>query len=396
VSDEGKKAKTKKVTKAAAKAPAKKAPAKKAEPEAEARPAKKAKVEKKAAAVEKKAPAKKTTKKVEPVEEAAAPKKVAKKTPPSTKKIPTPDEFEAALRKPGKRANLDDLEGPSAADLDAEEDVEPEVSGSDEVAALPETADELDAAGAEDVVGTGSEVTTASEDELAPVGDEDIQYGLTEEPDGTFVSEDSISPLLDDVAEDDEDEDEDEDEEDEEEEDEDEDEEDEDEEEDEEEDDEGRKKRKKRKKKKRGAAVIAPIRDTTFDDDEPVPRKPIAPVAPVAPVAPRPVVAAAVPAGDGATPAAGAPADGERRPYRRGPKPNTLLPPEEAARKLMEKPVVVNALNWIRVAEKTPPEILKELQRKLETHLWLKEEDPNVKIDLERALRKAEKLLGMD
>jgi hypothetical protein len=70
--------------------------------------------------------------------------------------------------------------------------------------------------------------------------------------------------------------------------------------------------------------------------------------------------------------------------------------PEEAARKLMEKPNVVNALNWLRVADDTPPDLLKELQRKLENHLWFKEQDVNAKIDLERALKRAEKLLGVD
>ena len=36
------------------------------------------------------------------------------------------------------------------------------------------------------------------------------------------------------------------------------------------------------------------------------------------------------------------------------------------------------------------------LQKKLETHVWLKEMDRNIRIDLERALRKAEELLGME
>jgi hypothetical protein len=62
----------------------------------------------------------------------------------------------------------------------------------------------------------------------------------------------------------------------------------------------------------------------------------------------------------------------------------------------MDKPTVVAALNWIRVAEGTEPETLIALQKKLETHVWLKEKDLNARIDLERALRKAEELLGMD
>ena len=60
----------------------------------------------------------------------------------------------------------------------------------------------------------------------------------------------------------------------------------------------------------------------------------------------------------------------------------------------MEKPGVVTALNWIRVADGTPPELLKVLRNKLESHLWFKEDDLNVKIDLQAALDKAEELLG--
>ena len=62
----------------------------------------------------------------------------------------------------------------------------------------------------------------------------------------------------------------------------------------------------------------------------------------------------------------------------------------------MNKPNVINALNWMRVAEGTPPEILKKMWTKLDTHIMLKETDPNVKIDLERACRRAEELLGID
>ena len=62
----------------------------------------------------------------------------------------------------------------------------------------------------------------------------------------------------------------------------------------------------------------------------------------------------------------------------------------------MKKMNVVNALNWMRVAEGTSRELLVTLQKKLETHVWLKEEDRNTKIDLERALRKADQLLGID
>ena len=62
----------------------------------------------------------------------------------------------------------------------------------------------------------------------------------------------------------------------------------------------------------------------------------------------------------------------------------------------MDKPNVVNALNWVRVAQGTDHETLVALQKKLETHVWLKEKDHNIRIDLERALRVAEKLLGMD
>tara|TARA_R110002072_G_scaffold20005_2_gene73502 strand:- start:1314 stop:1505 length:192 start_codon:yes stop_codon:yes gene_type:complete len=61
----------------------------------------------------------------------------------------------------------------------------------------------------------------------------------------------------------------------------------------------------------------------------------------------------------------------------------------------MDKPNVVNALNWMRVADGTPEEILRKMYNKLEAHVWFKEQDPNVKIDLERAVRKAEKLLGI-
>ena len=83
----------------------------------------------------------------------------------------------------------------------------------------------------------------------------------------------------------------------------------------------------------------------------------------------------------------------EKRSYRR--KQKLPATPEEAARKLAEKPNVVNALNWLRVADETPHEALVHMQRKLETHVWLKETDANVKIDLERALRKADDLLGL-
>lgn len=369
----GKKARpaTKKVAKA--KAPAKKTraakPAGEDEPSAEGAGAKK-KASKKAAKAGKKAPAAKAPAEAKP---AAGGRKPGKKDPVSP-----------LTKAPGPGKAWDEVE-PSAADLASEEGV------SDEGAALLGSGDDLIGGGAEDdLVEAGAEVGLGSEDDAAPAGDDDIQYGLTEDAEGSFSSEDAVSPLLDDAEDEDEDEDaededEDEAEDEEEEDDEDEEEDEEDEDVDDDDDDDGRRRRKKKKRKKKRAAT-AVRRDTAWEDDEP-PSRPAAPAAPVR----APVATAAT----GAAPAAGA-AEGDRARYRRGPKPNTLLPPDEAARKLMEKPSVVTALNWMRVADKTPPDLLRELQRKLETHLWLKEEDPNVKIDLDRALRRAEKLLGMD